>query len=147
MKITVWFMLLFILIGCASTNELTEFTFYDSHGNEYNSLTAPSNLKKEFNIDVKPRMVVIATSSKSNTKYKEQIDIISKVNAEEMQYLYVVASSKEEDHSGYYVEKMNSERILVGDDFKVIVYDEIGQIVIKSTNVIGVVELKNHLTR
>ncbi len=147
MKALMWITALTILSGCANLSKLTELTFYDAHGEEYNSSTASSNLKKKFNLEDKPRIVVIATSSKSNQRYKEQISAINKVNAEEMQYLYIVANTDDEDHSGYYMTRKGSKHILAGDIFKVIIYDELGQIIKKSNEVIGVDVLMKHLTR
>ncbi len=147
MKVLIWIMLLIALSGCASTSESTEFKFYDAHGEEYNSLTAPSNLKKEFNLDNQPSMVIIATSSSSNLGYKEQIDVIDKVNAEEVEYLYIVANSEEEQSQGYYMTREDSANILEGATFKIIIFDGLSKVIKKSNQVIGVDEFKNYLAK
>ncbi len=147
MKTSMWIVLLIVLSGCVSTSESAEFRFYDAHGEEYNSLTAPSNFKKEFNLDAQPKMVIVATSSSSNPEYKEQIDVISKVNAEEMEYLYVIANSEEEQSQGYYMTREDSANILEGTTFKIIVFDGLSKAIKESNQVIGINEFKNYLTK
>jgi len=147
MKIPVWFMVISMFIGCTSVSQLTGFRFYDANGGVYNSLTAPSVFKKEFNLNNKPKMLIIATSSKSNQKYKLQIEAMNKINAEEMEYLYILANSEEENNSGYYMTKLDSSNILKGNYFRVIIYDQFGKIIKESTKIIGEKELITNLGR
>ena len=92
-------------------------------------------------------MVIVATSSSSNPEYKEQIDVISKVNAEEMEYLYVIANSEEEQSQGYYMTREDSANILEGTTFKIIVFDGLSKAIKESNQVIGINEFKNYLTK
>lgn len=147
MKTSIWIVLLIVLSGCVSTSESAAFRFYDAHGEEYNSLTAPSNFKKEFNLDTRPKMVVVAISSSSNPKYKEQIDVIGKVNAEEMEYLYIIANSEEEQSQGYYMTREDSANILEGTTFKIIIFDGLSKVVKNSNQIIGINEFRNYLTK
>jgi hypothetical protein len=135
-----------ILLGCSCVNSQAGFTFYDSHSERYHSSTAGLNAKKEYGLEREPKIVVVATSSKDNLKYKEQMKIIYNVNAEEMQYMYIIANSEGEDRSGYYTSKSISKKLLAGDIFKVLIYDENGNIIAQSNEVFNEGRLKYHLT-
>jgi hypothetical protein len=144
-KATVLLIVLFMVSGCSGMNGKTEFAFYDAYGALYNSSTAGLNVKKEFNLESKPKLVVIATSSKYNPKFIEQMNILSKVNAEEMNYMYIIANSEEEDRSGYYFRKAEAANFLSGDSFKIAIYDENGEAIKKSDHIIRSNDLKFYL--
>jgi hypothetical protein len=127
-------------------NGKTGFTFYNSHSELYHSSTAGLNAKKEFGLEREPKIVVVATSSNENPKYKEQLKSIHNVNAEDMQYMYVIANSEEEDRSGYYTSMSTSKKLLAGDNFKILIYDEKGNIIAQSNKVFDESSLKYHLT-
>jgi hypothetical protein len=136
-----------VLIGCSFVNNQAGFKFYDAHSECYHSSTAGLNAKKEFGLEREPKIVVVATSSKDNPKYKEQMKTIYNVNAEEMQYMYIIANSKEEGRSGYYTSTSTSIKLLAGDIFKVLIYDEKGDLIAQSNEVFSESRLKYHLTR
>ena len=145
MRAIICFILSILLIyGCASSH--AEFTFYDSHNKRYHSSTAGLNVKKEFGLEREPKIVVVATSSKDNPKYKKQMKNIYNVDAEEMQYMYIIANSDEEDRSGYYTSMATSKKLLDGDIFKVLIYDEEGNIIAQSNEVFNESSLKYYLT-
>jgi hypothetical protein len=134
-----------ILLGCSCVNSKAGFTFFDSHSKRYHSSTVGLNAKKEFGLEREPKIVVVATSSKDNPKYKEQMKIIYDVDAEEMQYMYIIASSEEEDRSGYYTSMATSKKLLNGDILKVLIYEE-GNIIAQSNEVFNERSLKYYLT-
>lgn len=136
-----------ISLGCSCFNSQAGFTFYDAHNECFHSSTAGLNVKKEFGLAKEPKIVVVATSSQDNLKYKEQMKIIYNVDAEEMQYMYIIANSEEEDRSGYYTNVTTSRKILAGDAFKVIIYDEEGNIIVQSNEVFKESGLKYYLTK
>jgi hypothetical protein len=146
MRLASFVLVLVSVIGCAHTGKSADFTFHDAHGNIYSASSTPTKLQKEFDLSSKPKIVVIAASSISNIKYKEQISEISKLNAEELQFLYVLANSEEEDNSGYYSTLTASSKILDGKEFKILIYGGQGEIIKSSDTVIKAEELKNHLT-
>ena len=139
--------ILLILIGCSCINSQAGFIFYDAHSERYHSSTAGINAKNEFGLEREPKIVVVATSSKDNPKYKEQMKIIYNVNAEEMQYLYIIANSQEEDRSGYYTSRSTSKKFLDGDIFKVLIYDERGGIIAQSKEIFSESSLEHHLSK
>ena len=143
----VYFMLLATLTACSSNVKPVNFTFYNANGEAYASNTAGLAIKKTFKLDHAPTLVVIATSSRHNRKYREQINVLSRINAEEMRYLHVVANSEAEDRSGYYVRKPTAEKLLSGDSFKIMLYDELGNTLKESTEVIGETNLIHYLTK
>lgn len=147
MKVATYLVLLFIFAGCVNIENSTAVKFYDADGTMYRTTTAASSVKKEFNLDTEPRLVVVATSSKSNPEYKEQMRIILKVDAEEMQYMYIIANSEEENHSGYFIKADDAKALLAGDSFKIIIYGENGEIMVNSRSIIEEDNLKMHLTR
>lgn len=74
------------------------------------------------------------------------MNIIYNINAEEFQYMYIIANSEEEDHSGYYTSMSTSKKLLTGDIFKVLIYDEKGNSIAQSNKVSNENSLKYHLT-
>ena len=64
-----------------------------------------------------------------------------------MEYIYVVANSEEEDHSGYYATKSTAKKLLDGNSFKIIIYDGKGKLITQSQEVIGEQKLVHLLTR
>ncbi len=79
--------------------------------------------------------------------YEAQLEIMSTLDAEELQYLYVIANSEKVDSSGYHMQTTESERILSGDDFKIIVYDENGSAILIENKVVSETDLEKHLPR
>jgi uncharacterized protein (UPF0333 family) len=147
MRITAYFIISLLIFGCSATSIPQEFTFYDSHGIIYHSSTATQNAKMEYGLDQEPRLIIIATSSENEKKFKKQMRIIYNVNAEQMQYMYVVANSEEEDHSGYYATKSTAKKLLDGNSFKIIIYNGKGKLITQSQEVIGEQKLVDLLTR
>ena len=147
MKALTYALLLFVLSGCSSSAKNIGHSFYDSHGKSYHSSTASLNLEREYQLDGKPGLVIVATTSENVSKFKQQMSVIHKVNPEQMQYLYVIANSEKEDVSGYYTEKIVAKKILAGDSFKIIIYDEKGKVLRKSTEVIGEEKLRYYLAK
>jgi hypothetical protein len=141
-------MVFFVLLtGCANNVTSESIGFYDAYGKQYQSIFAPSDIRNEFGLSREPRIVIIATSTTANEKYLKQLSIVSRVDAEEFEYLYVVANTEEEDRSGYYVSVSESINILDGESFRVIVLDEKGEVLEKTSHVLSDNELKSHLTR
>jgi hypothetical protein len=141
-----------IFLGCspfvASQDIInsSNFTFYDSYGRMYEIDTASSQVRKEYQLENKPIIIIIATNSTNQRKFIEQMKVIEKVNAEEFQYLYVLANSENEDNSGYFTTKTVASKLLSGKQFKIIINDQCGKRIKSSYQTINETEFKNCLT-
>jgi hypothetical protein len=69
MRLASFVLVLVSVLGCSHTGKSVDFSFYDAQGNIYSTSTAPTNLQKEFGLSSKPKIVVVAAASISNTKY------------------------------------------------------------------------------
>lgn len=147
MKLVSYVLLLSMLFSCALRLHSDDIVFYDSLGDSYSLNNAALTIKGKFNLLKAPKIIVVATSDQNNLNFKKQLSVFSKVNAEEMQYLYVIANSKQEDRSGYYVEKPLSEAILSGNTFKISVYSGAGVILKESLSFLTEGELIAQLTK
>ena len=145
MKVTKYLFVLIFFLGCSSIKTPSTFTFYGPHGRMYQSDIASKMVKKAFKLERSPKLVVLATSSSTNQKYIEQSHDISKANAEELGYMFIVANSEEEDQSGYYLKKEDAENYLSGNDFQVVVYDNRGRVITQSNDVISLDDFKAFL--
>ena len=133
--------------SCSTIDNSRKLVFYDSHGVLYPVNTTGLTIKEEFKLSEEPKIIFLATSDEENIKFKQQLNIFYKVNAEEMQYLYVIANSKKEDKSGYYADSSLSEEILSGENFKIIIYGKGGVVITESTSVLTKSELIYYLLK
>lgn len=146
MRVFLYIFFLLALSGCSGGLETTDITFYDSYGKDYKIKSASETIKEEYNLNKKPKLILIATSSKNQTQYNRQMNIIHDTDPEKMQYLYIVANSEEVDTSGYYIEKTAANDILSGKNFRITLYNESGIPVKESNAVLNKDDLVKFLT-
>lgn len=145
MKTISTLLLLWCFSGCAVADKDLDISFYDSHGESYPINNASMTIMDRYNLSEAPKIVVLATSEENNDDFKKQLFVFSQVNAEDMQYLYIVANASEEDRSGYYMDKIRSIKLLSGSEFKVIVYDENGLVLVERNSYLSACELIGYL--
>ncbi len=137
---------LLITTACIAQTTINDISFHDSQGIEYKSSSAGEIIKKNYNLDSLPAIIVLATSDVKLPFFTSQLSNINIFNAEEYEYLLVMANTRNVDSSGYYTSAEQAESILKGSAFKIIIINGQGNMVIESTKVLSAVELKKHLT-
>ncbi len=145
---TIVIILFFIsLFACAHNGNSKEITFSDSHGKHYSSSTVGSTIKKEYDLNEKPKLILLATSNSDLEEFKSQLRIIKEIDAEKFQYLYVIANTETVNNSGYHTSKMDAKKILGNAAFKIMIYVQNGTLVQSSKAVIDKKAILNHLTK
>ena len=108
---TIVIILFFIsLFACAYNGNSEEITFSDAYGKHYSSSTMGAVIKKEYDLDEKPKLILLATSNSDLEEFKSQLRIIKEIDAEKFQYLYVIANIETVDKSGYHTSKMDAKK-------------------------------------
>ncbi len=134
------------VLSCTNNIQDQSFVFFDAHGKTYNSKTAGENIYKQYKIENKPSIIVLATNNIKNKKFISQLNIVNSLNAEDYQYLLIVANSENIDKSGYYVSINESKRILDKDDYKILILNGSGDELLINNNIVSKESLINHLT-
>jgi len=147
MRTIVIILFLISLFACAHNGNSEEITFSDSHGKHYSSNTVGAIIKKEYDLNEKPKLLLLATSNSNLEAFKSQLRIIKEIDAEKFQYLYVIANIETVDKSGYHTSKMDAKRILGNAAFKIIIYDQNGTLVQSSKAVVDKKVILHHLTK
>ncbi|MCF6190320.1 MAG: hypothetical protein L3J51_07570 [Cocleimonas sp.] len=111
-------LLITFLVSSASSfaTEVFDFEFFDNSNRKYTSLTFSDDLKRyyygeEFRDTL---LLVIQTPSLENEKYLKQKNALKKMGHEETPILYIVASVKQEDKSGYYTSTKVANNLVGG---------------------------------
>jgi len=147
MRTLLYVSLLLALASCSNSFNVKDIAFYDSYGKEYQLRISQKTIKKEYGLNKKPKIIIIATSSNNTRIFKEQMSIIHNIDAEKMSYMYVVANSNEEDRSGYYTDPSTALRILSGEEFRIIIFSEDVRPVADSSQILSVGNIIDHLTK
>jgi len=147
MKKLIIFFCFLLITACATKPTIKDGSFYDAQGIEYRFSNAGETIKKEYNLDSMPVIIVLATSDVNFPLFISQLTNVNMLNAEEYEYLLVTASSKGVDSSGYYTSTEQAELILKGSPFKILIFNGQGNLVVESTNLISAIDLKKHLTK
>jgi len=142
----IFLMVALLSTGCSSHVQNSNLTFYDSHGESYNSKSAGKDISKQYNIKNKPTIIALATANAEVKKYTSQLKIINSINAEDYQYILVIANHNNTDKSGYYTSINEAEKILDKDSFKIIIFSGNGIATLISNNIVGRESLIHHLT-
>ena len=127
----------------ATTNDVF---FTDSQGISYNSSKAGKVIQRNYNLDVAPVIIILATHDVKSPLFVSQLTNIEKLNAEKYGYLLVISNSKNANKSGYHTSPKQAKSILKDSKFKMIIYDRQGNTAIETTRVISESELEKHLT-
>jgi hypothetical protein len=136
---------LLLTTACTTQTTINDISFRDSQGIKYESSSAGEIIKKNYNLDSLPAIIVLATSDVELPFFVSQLSNIDLFNAEKYEYLLVTANTGNVDSSGYYTSSEQAESILKGSAFKIIIINRQGNIVIESTKILSAVELKKHL--
>lgn len=138
----------FLLItACTAKTTINDVSFHDSQGVEYEFSNAGKKIKKSYNLNSFPAIIVLATIDVKLPLFISQLSNVNMLNAEEYEYLLVTANTRNVDISGYYTSIEQAESILKESEFKVIILNGQGDIVIESTNILSASQLKKHLTK
>lgn len=137
---------LLLTMACTTQTTVNGILFHDTQGTAYESSSAGQIIKKNYNLNSFPTIIVLATSDIKSPLFMSQLKNINAFNAEEYGYLLVIANAENIDSSGYYTSIEEAESILKGNEFKMIIMNGQGDLVIESTKTLGAVELKKYLT-
>ena len=135
------------LIGCSQSSVSEIVMFSDSHGKYYRSDTVGGIIKNEYGLNENLSLILLATSNSDSEEFKSQLKIIKEIDAEEFQYLYVIANSDTLNKSGYYTSKIDAKNILGNTKFKIIIYDQHGDLVQSSSAVLEKKTILYYLTK
>lgn len=145
---TIVIVLFFIsLFACAHNRNSEEITFFDAYGKRYSSNTVGAVIKKEYDLNEKPKLILLATSNSDLEEFKSQLRIIKEIDAEKFQYLYVIANVETVDKSGYHTSRIDAKKILGNSAFKIIIYDQNGTLAQSSKAVVDKKVILHHLTK
>ncbi len=134
-----------LLIGIVSTihAQKMNFDFSNSSGRKYNSETFSEQLEKEYNASFKVKIILLLTSSKNDSTYLRQEKILTKIDAERFQIIYVVACKNEELTDRYYTSRETAKKLMgETDSFRVYIVDAVGKLKYKSDRVISQNKIK-----
>jgi len=137
---------LLLTMACTTQTTVNGILFHDTQGITYESSSAGQIIKKNYNLDSFPTIIVLATSDIKSPLFMSQLKSINTFNAEEYGYLLVIANAVNVDSSGYYTSIEEAASILKGNEFKITIMNGQGDLVIESTKTLDAVELKKHLT-
>jgi hypothetical protein len=137
---------LLLTMACTTQTTVNSILFHDAQGIAYESSSAGQIIKKNYNLDSFPTIIVLATNDIKSPLFMSQLKDINAFNAEEYGYLLVIANAANIDSSGYYTSIEEAESILKDNEFKIIIMKGQGDLVIESTKTLGTVELKKYLT-
>ena len=137
---------LLLTMACTTQTTVNDILFHDAQGITYESSSAGQIIKKNYNLDSFPTLIVLATSDIESPLFMSQLNNINAFNAEEYGYLLVIANAVNIDSSGYYTSIEEAESILKGNEFKITIMNGQGDLVIESTKTLDAVELKKYLT-
>ena len=137
----------FLVLSCTSGSHLNDIQITDSHGKAYELSNVSVQLKKQYALEKIPIMLVLLTNELDDSRYVEQLSVLSTVNAEIYQYIYVVGCTTDRDKSGYSISRENAADMLSSNEFQIRIYDGYGKLVYSSENVLSEQELKMHLNR
>ncbi len=147
MRTTIIILLFISLFACAHKGNSEKIVFYDSYGKYYSSDTVGAKIKKEYGLNEKPKLILLATSNSNLEEFKSQLRIIKEINAEKYQYLYVMANIEVVNNSGYHTSKMDAQKILGNSAFKIMIYDQNGTLIQNSNEVIDKKIILRYLTK
>lgn len=135
-----------LITACSAQIAINDISFHDAQGVAYQSSSAGKIIKKNYNLDSLPVIIVLATRDVRLPIFISQLSNVNMLNAEEYEYLLVIANTKSIDSSGYYTRTEQAESVLKGSDFKITIIDGQGNRVVESPKALGVAALKKHLT-
>ena len=141
-KSVCWSLLLLLLaVSCSSEKE--RFNIFKGNS-EYSSKTISSQLAKEYNLDRKPKVIVVLTQNETLLQYKKQLDtLMQNVDAEEEGLIYVIGNVDKRSKSSYAITPAQTKTMLATDQFQIRIYDSNGTLKKKSQSVLSAIEIKN----
>jgi hypothetical protein len=146
-KVVLAFVLGSLLLSCARNEDIAQFEIIDSHGKIYSSVDITNKIKKEYQLDNSPKMILLLTNSLENSVFEQQMNIIEELNAEDYEYIQVVGSANARNKSGYSIKSEDAEALLSKADFQIHIYNEDGGLIASSGKVMNKHHLIVHLTK
>jgi len=154
MRKVILFICVLVVTACASTgNTRGDIVFFGTDGKkQYNTSTFSAVINKEYQVassNFPIRIIVLAAKDSKSTEFISQQNIFYTLDAEKYKYIYVKANIKNKGvgyKQGYYIEANQAKTILDGNSFKIILFDENGNMITESVKVIGRDKLKEYLT-
>ena len=98
-----------LLLACAS--KALKLPFYDSKHREYWFNDVPKSIGRYYKIKTSPTVIIVQFLPQSSNSAKEQIEVLESLDAEAMNFIYVVSDTRIEHTGGYYLQ-LNDAKIL-----------------------------------
>jgi len=146
MRIVNTILCLFLMISCTNQISATGVEFHDANGIGYHSKDAGAVIKDDYDLNSPPRIVIVAIENSTIPEYEQQLNNIYEVDAEQYEYILVVADTEVAHKSGYYTETAVAQKILDDELFTVAIYGINGEVVVSSNEVIDSDSLIQYLT-
>ncbi|GEM_PF-5098730 len=141
-----WIALFFI--SCAYPgSSISNIRFFDSYGKQYFLEDGANEIKENYGLQKAPKTVVIVASDPNSKRLESQLKIVSEIDPEKYRYIYIVGNSKKADKSGYYILPRDSEKLLGGEEFRVIVIGRGGKLLKNSVAILSKDEIIRYLMR
>lgn len=137
MKKIIFTLILLSIVSTINAQKMN-FDFFDASGKKYNSETFSEQLGKEYKTNFNEQIILLLTPNKNDTTYLRQEKILTKIDAEELQIIYVVACKNEELTDGYYTSRETAKKLMgESDNFRVYIVDSEGKLKYKSDRVVS----------
>jgi len=138
-------LLVLLLSGCT---EKIDFKYFDSSGNLYTFRTISESFYKYYGIYYKPYVLLIETPDSKNKEFLGQIAVLSMLDTEFYNLIYITSNKKEVDKYGYHT-KLNTARKLKGkySGFRARLFDSDGNIIMSSKDRLSANSLQSAILR
>jgi hypothetical protein len=147
LRIIVTVFIAVFVLSCTGDVQLRPIQITDAHGEVYESSNISMQLRKQYALVENPVMVLLLANELDNDRFVEQLSVLSAVNAEVYQYIYVVGSTTDRDRSGYSISREDAADMLSSKEFLIRIYDGYGNLAYSAERVLSEQELKSHLTK
>ena len=144
-RIFLFIAVLFLNSSCVSVEQSQAFIIYSSTGEVYLSNSISKDLRKRYSLQANPALLILLTDTLENKDFRAQLNVLGQVNAETYEYIYVIGSSEEKDTSGYHITTKEAAAMLSGKQFQINIFNNSGELIHSSLDVINEKELKSHL--
>jgi len=132
----------------SSFAQILEFKFYNSNEKEYTTTTFNKQLETEYKSDFSERIILLETTSLNDSLYLKQKNILTSLDTETHQLIFITACSTEKFIHGYHTSiKVAKDIIGTNPKFRIRILNTRADIIFESHNVISVRKIKEILKK
>lgn len=146
--------LYFIIFCLLATSDFSlcqklDFKFYSTGGKyEYGSLTFLNQLEAKYSYRYEGmKLILVETPSLSDSLFLQQCMVLEKLNAEELQLLFVYSCWNEIDSSGYYTTIETAQQLSDGyNEFRIRFLDSEANVIYSGNHILSELEIMDILS-